>query len=345
MISIKDLAALLKAEIIFPSGQENLAVTKDLKALAPIASAAADDVTFLANDDYEKYLTITKAACIIVKRVYPGLTAFQLVHANPYWAFAKAAQIFFPPKKHSPGISSQATIAKSAVIGEGVTVFPHVYIGERAVIGENVVLYPGVYIGDDCRIGDNSILRANVVCEDRVVIGKRALIHAGSVLGADGFGFAPGEGEVAKIPQIGGVRIGDDVEIGGLSTIDRGALEDTEVGNGTKLDSHVHIGHGVKVGNNSMLCAFSGIAGSARLGNWVVTGGHSAVGNRVVLADGVQLGAMSAMTKNADEKGAYLGFPAIPQGEWRRQVARVRKLADFEEKLKDLSVRVRELEK
>jgi UDP-3-O-[3-hydroxymyristoyl] glucosamine N-acyltransferase len=225
-----------------------------------------------------------------------------------------------------------------------VTIYPYVYIGERTVVKEGSVLYPGVYIGDDCVIGKQTVLRANVVCEDHVTIGDQVLIHAGSVIGADGFGFAPGRGGIAKIPQVGGVRIGSQVEIGGLTTVDRGALEDTEIGNDTKLDSHVHVGHGAKIGDHSMLCAFSGIAGSARLGNWVVTGGHSAVNNRVELCDGGQVGAMSALTKSVHEKGAYIGFPAVPQHEWRRQMARQRRLGDLEDKVKALAARLTELE-
>lgn len=308
----------------------------DIARIAPIAHAEKGDVTFIASEEYARYLATTRASAVILKAKVLGLGHAQLVHSNPYWAFARAAQLFFPPKRELPGVADTAFIAKSAAVHPTATVYPNAYVGERAVIGAHAVLYPGVYVGDDASVGEATVIRANVVIEHGVRIGARCLIHAGSVIGADGFGFAPGQEGHAKIPQVGSVSIGDDVEVGALCTIDRGALESTLVGDGTKLDSHVHIGHGVRVGKHCILCAFSGVAGSAKLGDRVTLGGGAAVDNRVEMATGSTLGALSGMTKDATEAGVYLGFPAIPAGEWRRQVARLRKLGDLEARLRDL---------
>lgn len=336
---LRDLAALLQAEI-YPDAK---AGDVELKGLAPIANAGAGQLTFVASADFEKHLATTGAAAVIVAQKHPDVKTPQLVHRNPYWAFARAAQIFFAPKRPAPGVSPQAVVDSSAKIDPTACVMPLAYVARGAVIGKNVILHPGVFIGENAEIGDDSELRANVVIESRVKIGKRVLIHGSSVIGADGFGFAPGEGELAKIPQVGSVVIADDVEIGACATIDRGALEDTKVGKGTKLDSHIHIGHGTTLGENCIMCGLSGIAGSARLGNWVVMGGHAAINNKCVIPDGTQVGAVSAVTKSLTEPGTYMGFPAIPAGEWRRQVVGVRRLPELEKRVRELEDKIKAL--
>jgi UDP-3-O-[3-hydroxymyristoyl] glucosamine N-acyltransferase len=308
----------------------------EISRVAPIATAKAGEITFFANEAYAPYLETTGASVVIVPKAMPYIPRLQIIHEAPYRAFAQVAQMFVVQNKPAPGVRPGAMVASTAEIDPLAIVMPGVWVGENAKIGEGAWLFPGVFIGEGAVIGSFTELRSNVVIEHGVSIGNHCLIHAGTVVGADGFGFAPSlEGHV-KIPQVGSVRIGDHVEIGALCTIDRGALEDTVVGRGTKLDSHVHIGHGVVIGEHCLLCAFSGIAGSAKLGNWVVTGGHSAVNNRCEIVDFSQIGGMSALTKSALKKDTYMGFPAQPAAQWRRQVAASRRQADLEKRVRFL---------
>lgn len=336
-ISIGDLAKELGAVLHAPKqGDDSRAEAILLTGVAPLGSAQAGQLSFLANPEYAKLLPSTKASAVIVAKESAECDAVQLIHSNPYWAFAKSSQFFFKPESFAPGVSVQAYVAPTARVGKDVTILPNAFVAEDAHIGDGVVLYPGVYVGKGAQIGSGTVIRANAVIEHGVIIGRRGLIHGGAVIGADGFGFAPGEKSIAKIPQIGRVVIGDDVEVGGLSTIDRGAMADTIIGDGTKIDSHVHVGHNVVIGKNCMLCAFSGIAGSAKLGDWVTLAGHAAVNNHVVIASRVTVGAMSGLTKSAPVSGVYMGFPAQPASEWRRQTARVRRLQELEERVKKL---------
>lgn len=340
-MKLGELAKRLGAELVGGSADT------EIKMVAPIATARAGEVTFLVNAEYEKHLATTGASAVIVgKRLDSASRLAQLVHKNPYWAFAKTAQVFFPAKPERPGVSELASVDPSARIDASATVYPFAYVGARAKIGPRSVIYPGVYLGEDVEIGEDTVLRANVVVEPRIRIGNRVLIHGGSVLGGDGFGFAPGDDGLAKIPQVGGVVIADDVEIGGLCTVDRGALENTVVGYGTKLDSHVHIGHGATLGKHCMMCGQSGLAGSAKLGDKVVVGGNTGISNRVVIADGVQVGACSGVTKSIPDAGTtHIGFPAGPQKDWQRGIVYVRRIPDLEKRIKELEDRLSALEK
>jgi UDP-3-O-[3-hydroxymyristoyl] glucosamine N-acyltransferase len=316
----------------------------DIQSVAPIESAGPRDVTFLVGGEFVRFAATTKAAAVITAKPLADCPAPQLIHKNPYWAFAKTAQLFFKEDHGAVGVSPLAFVAPDAVVGERATIHPFAYVGPRARLGAGVVLYPGVYVGPGAVIGDESVLKANVVVEHGVVIGRRALVHGGTVLGADGFGFAPGEDGMAKIPQVGSVAIGDDVEIGAAVTIDRGALSDTRIGLGSKLDSHVHVGHGTVVGKHCMLCGMSATAGSVVLGDRVILAGHAGVSNRIEIGNDVQVGAMTGVTKDLPEKGTYLGFPAQPAGEWRRNVVMARRLPQLEERMKALEARLAELE-
>ncbi len=336
-MQLSELALHVKAELYNGAGADKL----EIKTVAPISTAGAGELTFLTNAEYEKHLTTTKASAVIVGKRYPDLKLPQLVHKNPYWAFAKLAQLFFPAKAEKPGISPLASVDSTASVAATATIYPFAYVGPRVKIHRHVVIYPGVYLAEDVEIGDDTVLRANVVVESGIKIGARCLIHGGSVLGGDGFGFAPGEADLAKIPQVGSVVIADDVEIGGLCTVDRGALENTVVGKGTKLDSHVHIGHGASLGESCMMCGQSGLAGSAKLGNRVVVGGNTGISNRVVIADGVQVGACSGVTKSIPEAGTtHIGFPAGPQKEWQRQLVYLRRMPEIEARIKALEAKI-----
>jgi UDP-3-O-[3-hydroxymyristoyl] glucosamine N-acyltransferase len=344
MFKLAELARQIGAELYLPPGLSEASLEVDILRIAPIGSAGSGEVTFVASAAFIDQMATTGAAAVIVAERHSACAKVQLIHPSPYLAYAKTAQLFYKPEQHAPGISPMAYVAPDAVVDPSATVLPLASVMSGATIGAQSVLYPGVYVGRGAKVGANSELRANVVVEAGVEVGNRVLIHAGAVLGADGFGFAPGAQGLEKIPQTGRVVVGDNVEIGALSTIDRGALEDTVLGAGTKLDSHVHVGHGVTIGQHSVLCAFVGIAGSAQIGNGVVLGGHVGVSNKIRIADGVQVGAMSGVTKDLDDKGVFMGFPAVPAGEWRRQIAGARRvpdrLAELEKKVRDLELKL-----
>ena len=332
---LQDLADQLAATVVLPknfSGETN----PELHGVAPIQAAQTGQVTFLTNAALAGHLTTTGASAVIVAEASADCPRPQLVHKNPYWCFAKAAQSFYQVDHGPAGVSSQAVVAADAEVAPDVTIHPLAVVSRGAKLGRGVVLYPGVYVGPGVEVGEGCVLHANVALQPGTKIGARVLIHCNTSIGADGFGFAPGETDIAKIPQIGGVVIHDDVEIGSNVSIDRGALEDTVIGRGTKIDSHVHVGHGAKVGENCMLCGLSGIAGSAELGNWVIMAGHSGLNSRTKVTDHVQIGAMTGVTGDVKKPGAVLGFPARPAGEFNRMVARMRRLEQMEKRLKEL---------
>ncbi|MEZ4743271.1 MAG: UDP-3-O-(3-hydroxymyristoyl)glucosamine N-acyltransferase [Bdellovibrionota bacterium] len=335
---ISELAVFLSAELVNPPMCEDDDVF--LRGVLPISEAKPGFLTFLTAKEYEKYLKQTQASAVILAHARDDIAIPQLVHADPYFAMAKAFQVLHKAESLAySGISDRSEVHPSAEIGKDVVIFPFTFVGKNAVIGDESVLYPGVYIGEGSKIGKGSTLHANVVIGDRCVVGEHALIHAGTVLGADGFGFAPSRkhDEIVKIPQVGNVVLGDFVEIGSCCTIDRATMGSTSIGNGSKLDSHVHIGHNVKVGRNSMLCGGAKIAGSATIGDWCVLGGEASVSNHCVLSDGIRIGAKAGVTKNLTEPGDYMGFPAEAAGKWRRQVASSRRFSGFEKKFIQLT--------
>ncbi len=340
-LTIDALAAKLGASVHRPEGSD----LNEISGIAPVDKATASDVTFLINPEYMRFASTTKAAAVIVGRVLSDCARPQIVHSNPYWAFATAFQMFVSPRRESGVIDEGARIHASAQIGKNVTIYPGVFISEDCVVADGVTLFPGVYLGRNVKIGRASVMRANVVIEDGCVIGERVLIHGNTTIGADGFGFAPGENNIAKIPQIGIVRIEDDVEIGAGTTIDRAAMGETVIGRDTKLDSSVHVAHNARLGEHTMMCGGAFVAGSAKVGNWVILAGSSNVNNHVEIADRVTIGALAGVTKSLKEPGEYMGFPAVPAAQWRREVAGVRRLKSLEERLRQVEEKLENIQK
>lgn len=335
MKTLGEIAALVGAELI---GDKN-AASVVVRSVAPLDVATAGDVSFLARADYEEQAKASKAAAIFTAKPLANVAFAQLLHARPYYAFAKVAQLFWRPAHPFSGQSAKASIHPEAHIHPTALIADHVWIGPKAHVGANAVLYPGCFVGAGASVGEDSVLRANVVLEWGCKVGNRVLIHAGAVLGGDGFGFAPGDTDIAKIPQVGNVVIEDEVEIGPCCTIDRAAMGETRICFGAKLDSHVHIAHNVRVGRHTMMSGFTGVAGSAKIGDWVMTGGHSAINGHITIADRVQVGAMSGAVKSIEEPGAYLGFPAVEASKWRRQLVYLKRLGEMEERIRKLEGR------
>ncbi len=323
-VALHEIAGWIGAEIVIPPGCK-MDGNSFVSGIGPLHRAKAGEISFLTSATYEKSLPDTGATAVIVGAAHSTFHApcVLLVHKNPYWAFAIAASRLVKAPKPDPAIS------------------PHAHVDPTARIGSGVVIYPGAYIGPGAEVGDGTEIRANVVIEHGCKIGKNCTIHAGSVIGADGFGFAPGpasSGVIAKVPQIGIVIIEDDVEIGACSTIDRAAFDATTIKKGAKLDSHVHVGHNCTVGESAMICGLSGMAGSSSLGKGAILAGHVGVPNQVDVGPGVVVAAFSMMTKSHLSPGQYAGIPAVPMAEWRKQQVLVRKLPE-------MAKRIRELEK
>ena len=311
-----------------------------ISGVAPIDSAKGHELTFLTSAAYFQFAATTKAGVVIVGKLAEDCTRPQIVHENPYWAFATAFQMFVGTRPESGLIDPRAYVSKSATVGENVTIYPGAYISEGCVIGNHSVIFPNSYLGRDVKIGESTIIRANVVIEDRCILGSRVFIHGNTTIGADGFGFAPGRDSIAKIPQVGIVRIEDDAEIGAGSTVDRAAMGETVIGRGAKLDSGVHIAHNVHIGEHTIVCGGACVAGSAKIGNWVILAGGTSISNHVEIGDRVVIGALAGVTKSIKIPGEYMGFPAMPAKEWRREIASIRRISSMNERLNRLEERL-----
>ncbi|MDB2447031.1 UDP-3-O-(3-hydroxymyristoyl)glucosamine N-acyltransferase [bacterium] len=333
-MNLNELATTLGGKLILKDGQvDNI----DLTGVGPIEDAKEGLIAFLNSKEYEQYVATTKASCLITSKEHQDIPCAQIIVKDAYAAFAVASQQFFSVSHTRSGISPKAFISETATVSENATLYPNVYIDEGATVEEGAVLYPGVFVGRDAKIGKNSVLRANVVVEFECVIGSGCLIHGGAIIGADGFGFAPNNGKIEKIPQTGNVVIGDDVELGAGCSVDRATMGSTIIGEGSKIDSYTQIGHNVRMGKHNIMCGGSGMAGSSSSDDFVVIGGGSNIANHVNLSTGVRVGAKSVVTKSLTEPGDYCGFPAIPMSDWRKQIVHIRQIPKILSKLKELA--------
>jgi UDP-3-O-[3-hydroxymyristoyl] glucosamine N-acyltransferase len=290
--------------------------------VSAIDEARPGEITFLTNPRYQKFLSQCRASAVIVaagtaKAIHDRYALNFLEAANPYVAFAIILQLFNPAAGFNGEVSAHADIDKTAVIADGVTVFPNVFAGARVKIGKGSVLYPGVFLGDDVELGADCVLHANVVVREGCLIGDRVILHAGVVVGSDGFGYAGGGASRIKIPQTGIVVIEDDVEVGANTTIDRATLGKTVIRRGVKIDNLVQIAHNVVVGEDSVIAAQAGVAGSTRLGRNVTLAGQVGVVNHVEIGEGATIGPQSGIPKSVSP-GAVLsgGIAAAPHHEW-----------------------------
>lgn len=313
-------------------------VAVPLTGVGTLERAGASQISFLANPKYRAQLETTSAGAVILGNAERDATARpRIVTANPYAYFARVAQLFNPPCEYSQGIQPSAVVHPTASIAASASIAEFVSIGANAVIGEGVRVGPGSAIGADAVIGAATRLEARVTIYHGCRIGMRGIIHSGVVIGADGFGFAPDQGNWIKIPQTGRVIVGDDVEIGANTTIDRGALEDTVIGNGVKLDNQIQVGHNVVIGDHSALAGCVGIAGSARIGAHCMVGGGAIILGHLQIADGCTISAMTLITKSIHEKDTYTSvMPFMSHADWLRNAAQVRRLGQMADTLKKL---------
>jgi UDP-3-O-[3-hydroxymyristoyl] glucosamine N-acyltransferase len=300
---------------------------RKLAGIAPLAEAGAEQLSFLSNRKYAAQLAETKAGVILVPKNLEGEDERWIRVDDPYFAIARIMTRWFSTRPMPKGVSPKASIASTAKIGTNVAVGPFVTIGDDVVIGNNVTVFQGVSIEAGSTIGDDSIVYPNVVIYDGTRIGHRCIIHAGVIIGSDGYGFAIHDGKHHKIPQIGIVRIEDDVEIGAGTTIDRAALGETVIGEGTKIDNLVQIGHNVKVGKHCLLVSQVGIAGSTELGDYVSVAGQSGFSGHLKIGNRVQVAAKSAVLEDVPDDTKVMGSPAMPFNEFARRHATLKKLA------------------
>ncbi|MCO5235718.1 MAG: UDP-3-O-(3-hydroxymyristoyl)glucosamine N-acyltransferase [Chitinophagaceae bacterium] len=318
-------------------------------SFSKIEEAKEGQLAFLANPKYEDYLYTTKASVIIVNDalVLKGKVNGTLIRVpDSYSAFAALLTRYQQMMAEQlTGIQQPAHIASTAKIGKQVYIGAFAYIGEEVVIGDHVKIYPNTYIGDRVSIGDHSVIYPSVNIYHHCKVGKRVTIHAGSVIGSDGFGFAPqADGSFTKVPQIGNVVIEDLVEIGANTTIDRATIGSTIIKSGAKLDNLIQVAHNVEVGRNTVIAAQAGVSGSTKIGNHVMVGGQAGIVGHIAIADGVRINAQSGVSKSIKQpKAAVTGTPAYDYTSTLRSQALSRKLPEFERRIHELESLVRQL--
>lgn len=308
----------------------------DIVGLSTLEAAGPGDLTFLASARYADQLAMTKAAAVIVPPAFADKVARGLVTDNPYLAVARIAATFAKPQGEFTGVSPLAFVADSATVGAGVDIGPFAYVGPRAEIGPGCRVFPNAYVGEDCRLGPGCILYPTAALLAGTVIGSGVIIHAGAVLGADGFGFAQGPEGFVKIPQTGTVKIGDRVEIGANTCIDRAARDKTVVGDGTKIDNLCQVAHNVTIGQHSIMVSQVGISGSTKVGRGVLMGGQAGITGHLTLGDGCQIGAQAGVTKDVAPGAKILGSPAIEAQSFLRAAVTFPKLPEMSRRLKAL---------
>lgn len=336
-MNITEFAKIVNGEVI---GNPEVVLT----GVAGLRDAKQGDITFIASSKYLEYLADTKASCVIVKEVIPGLPIPQVKVANPYYGFAKAIECFYPKGSHSRRISAEALVDASASIGDGVSIYPFAVVSAHTLIGDNSVIMPGVFIGENASIGSDCLIYPNVTIREGSTLGNRVIVHSGTVIGSDGFGYVIENGEHYKIPQVGGVIIEDDVEIGSNVSIDRATLGNTLIKQGSKIDNLCHLAHNLTVGERSLILAQAGIAGSTEIGDYVIIGGQVGIADHSVIDSGAIVVGGSVVMKGHVKKGIYSGYPSIPHAKWLRAQALFARLPEMNKRLKELEEKIRRLE-
>ncbi|TDK26091.1 UDP-3-O-(3-hydroxymyristoyl)glucosamine N-acyltransferase [Luteimonas aestuarii] len=304
-----------------------------VRGVATLANAGAVDLAFLANPKYRGQLADCKAGIVVMREAdAEGYTGTALLADDPYVAFARIAALFEARPATQPGIHPSAVVDPTASVHPDASIGPYTSIGARTQVAARARIGAGCVLGEDCAVDEGCELVARVTLVRRVRLGKRVLVHPGAVLGADGFGIAlartpGGEPHWIKVPQLGGVRIGDDCEIGANTTIDRGALDDTELEHDVRLDNQIQIGHNVCIGAHTAIAGCAAVAGSTRIGRYCLIGGAAGIVGHIEICDRVTVTAMSLVTGSIREPGEYSsGTPLMDNREWRRNAARFRQL-------------------
>ncbi len=337
----KVLAAYLKGEIV---GNPEVEVTD----ISKIENGTAGTLTFLANPMYEKFIYTTQASVVIINKSFipeSTILATLIKVDDAYKAFASLLELYQNSQKKPTGIHPSAIIDPSATLGKDIYIGPNVFIGAQAKIGDFAYIFPGTFIGNNVQIGERTLLHPNVTVYHQCVIGSHCTIHAGNVIGADGFGFAPNsDNNYQKVPQVGNVIIEDHVEIGSNCSIDRATIGSTLIKKGAKLDNLIHIAHNVEIGENTVIAAQCGIAGSAKLGSEIMIGGQAGIIGHISIANGVKIAGQSGVGRTIDEPGVILqGSPAFEIKPYNRSYVVFKRLPELLNRLEYLEKELKEL--
>jgi UDP-3-O-[3-hydroxymyristoyl] glucosamine N-acyltransferase len=303
-----------------------------IRRVATLSHARAGSISFLANSRYRRQLETTQATAVLVSAADAAdCPTAALIDPNPYLAYARIATLLYPSATRPAGIHPSAVVASGARVATSAHIGPLSVIEEGAVIGERVSIGPACVVHSGAQVGEDSELVSRVTLYSGVILGRRCILHAGSVVGSDGFGFAPNAGAWVKIPQVGTVRVGDDVEIGANTSIDRGAIDDTLVEDGVKLDNQIQVGHNVVIGAHTVIAACTGISGSTVIGKRCMIGGMVGFAGHLNIADDVEITGCSLVSASIRQAGSYSsGMPTVETRTWRRMVAHLRRLAKKE---------------
>jgi len=314
--------------------------------LASFDIAGPNDLTFITGDRMLKTSGSTAAGALLAHRHLTGITNPHIVVANPTLAFAQVARTFFCPASPPRGIAATVVRGLDVQIGADVSIWPGVSLGDRVTIGARVTLYPGVFVGNDTTIGDDTLLYPNVVVREGCTIGARVIIHSGTVIGSDGFGYVQDQGRHYKIPQLGGVTIEDDVELGANVTVDRATTPDkqTVIKQGTKVDNLVQIAHNVTIGAHSILVAQVGIAGSTQVGHHVMIGGQAGLADHLIIGDQVMIAARAGVNRSLEPNQVVSGAPVMPHEQWVKAQAVIPRLPELRQAIRTLEERTKRLE-
>ncbi|MCU4675734.1 UDP-3-O-(3-hydroxymyristoyl)glucosamine N-acyltransferase [Catenovulum sp. 2E275] len=317
-----------------------------IKAVGSIDDATEQQITFLTNSRYRDALEQTKAGAVILRAEdAQGFSGNHILSKNPYLTYARIAQLLDPTPATADKLSEKAHIDTSAKVASSAKIAAFAVVSQGAVIGENCQIGANCFIGENVVLGDGCKLYPNTVLYHNVVLGKQCIIHAGAVIGSDGFGFAPDQGQWIKIPQVGTVILGDDVEIGANVTIDRGAIHNTVIKSGVKIDNLVHIAHNVELGENTALAAGTKIAGSTKVGQRCTFAGNVSVNGHIEIGNDVHFTGTSMVTSSFKQAGVYSsGIPAVENKEWRKNTAKLRRIDTLYDKVKQLEAELKALQ-
>jgi len=335
-MKLKELANILGVEL---TGYADV----EIHGVAGVHEAGEGQITFITGKNQLRDLELSRASAALVPLDTPAMRLPLLRLKNPRLAFAKAIELFYVKPYRAIGISEKASIGANVVIGADPSIHPFAVLADDAKLGDRVTVHPVVSIGRGSVVDDDSVIHANVSIGENVRIGKRVIINAGTVLGSDGFGFVTDNGRHHKIPQVGGVIIEDDVEIGGNCTIDRATLGNTVIKKGTKIDNQVHIAHNVTIGEHCLIAGQVGIAGSSTLGNYVVFGGQVGVSDHISVGDHVMAGGGSAIIRDVEAGQVIAGHYAMPLRDWLKVQTLMPKLPELKKRVHDLEEQIEEL--
>ena len=338
-VTLGQLAELLGAEL---HGDASIEVSR----IANLETAQVGEISFLSDSKYHAFLAKSQASAVLVKAADLALCATNaLVVKDPYVGFARVAQLLDSTPQPATTIHPKAVIAEDVQLAPGVAIGANAVIESGVVLGEGVIVGPGCFIGKNSQLGKGSRLWANVTLYHNVRLGEACLVQAGSVIGADGFGYANERGEWIKIPQVGGVRIGNRVEIGASTTIDRGAIDDTRIADNVIIDNQCQIAHNVEIGYGTAIAGGTVIAGSTKIGKYCIIGGAAVINGHIQVCDQVTITGMSMVMRSISEPGVYSsGVPAQSNKEWRKMAARVMHIDDMHKRLNQLEKRVEDQE-